>query len=64
MDVFRVNVLDILKTCLGDVFGTGVCPLGLKTIVSSELRTPRPVIFSILTLLLYKMMSLVMIVSR
>ena len=27
MDVFWVNVLDVLKTCPEDVFGTGVCPL-------------------------------------
>ena len=28
MNVFWGNVLDVLKTCLEDVLGTGVCPLG------------------------------------
>ena len=38
IDVFCVNVLDVLKTCLGDVFGTGDCPLGNTnaTITSSN----------------------------
>ena len=31
MDVFWINVLDVLKTCLEDVFGTGVCPLGYNS---------------------------------
>ena len=31
MDDFWVNVLDVLKRCFEDDFGTGVCPLGMDS---------------------------------